>query len=415
VSRWSSVGLVDVTTTSVVSVSVDAATRRPQISWTEIPGAQRYELWVNNTTTGQGRVIHESNLSSTSFSAAAGLEFGTYAVWVRAVNSFGQVGDWSEVVLFDIGPQLLTPTGSSFRVPTEFTWTTVPGVASFEIYIQVGATVIRQAGLTNPSYSPTTTLAAGTHLWWVRGVAANGRAGRWSAPAEFSVGGRPVIVTPISGSTTTTSPQFSWEAVEGASRYTVYVSLVSASNGDAATLEFRSDNVTTTSYTHAIALSNSNATYRVWVRAISGDGTLSAWSVPVTFAVAADSALEQSDDRIGINDWSLVNLKPSNDEVVADRLRAKHGQSPSPDRRIADEQTEAYYRYDSSNGENTVDAIHLLDAVMAASAVEGYDHLLCDLPSHVLRTSARHKENPSRLRQFGPPLYSLALSRLNAK
>ena len=289
VSGWSSTGRVDITTPPVLSSIPDGIDRRPTISWTAVAGATRYELWVNNTVTGVSKVISETALTGTTFTPTADLSFGTYAVWVRAVNQYGQVSSWSVAETFGVGPELLSPTGSTFNAQPTFTWTAVPGAATFEVYLRAGSNVIRQTGITTNSFTPVTPLPEGSYRWWVRGFAANGRSGRWSAPAQVTIGGRPAILTPVAAGTTTTTPQFTWTPVDGAASYSIYVSRV-----DIPGLAFSVGTLTTTSYSHSLSLAA--GTYRAWLRSLSSTGVQSPWSAAVTFTVAAAESASQPDE-----------------------------------------------------------------------------------------------------------------------
>lgn len=303
VSGWSPSARIDVSIPPAIAEISDGTSLRPVIAWSAVAGAFSYEVWVNNSTTGAKRVIHETGLKETSFASVRDLEFGVHAVWVRAVNAHGQTGDWSTVETFSVGVELLTPLGGTFESQVEFTWSEVPGAASFEIYIRAGGEVIRQDGLTTASFVPAKPLDAGTHRWWVRGFAANGKAGRWSTAGEVSIGGRPTVLTPAAIGETSRAPSFQWEAVDGAASYDVYVRLIDVPDTfttDLPRLEFQANGITDSTYTHTSALSRTNATYRVWVRAISGSGSRSAWSAPVTFHVAASevAAVDENDVQL---------------------------------------------------------------------------------------------------------------------
>ena len=158
-----------------------------------------------------------------------------------------------------------------------FRWTNLPDVDTFEIYLQTGSTVIRQAGLTSPRFTPSSPLAPGSYRWWIRGFAANGKPGKWSAPATTDIGGRPTITVP-NATAPASSPSFEWTAVSGASTYSIYIDRV-----DVPGFVFRDDALRTNSPTNVTGLI-AGGTYRVWVRAINATGTLSPWSFPVTFA-----------------------------------------------------------------------------------------------------------------------------------
>ena len=71
--------------TSPANQSVAASSTFPEISWTTVIDTDRYELWVDNITTGESQVIYETNLQTTSFaSLPASLSGGTYRAWTRA-------------------------------------------------------------------------------------------------------------------------------------------------------------------------------------------------------------------------------------------------------------------------------------------------------------------------------------------
>jgi hypothetical protein len=75
----------------------------PTLTWTASQGAVRYELWVNDLTTGASQVIHLTNLTATSFRAATALARGhRYAAWVRAFDGLGQASDWSQPLVFAV-------------------------------------------------------------------------------------------------------------------------------------------------------------------------------------------------------------------------------------------------------------------------------------------------------------------------
>ena len=73
----------------------------PMFSWSPVDGAVRYELWVTNVGLN-ARLIHETILTSLSFTPIVPLPKGTYRAWVRAVSSSGEDGRWSTQVNFVI-------------------------------------------------------------------------------------------------------------------------------------------------------------------------------------------------------------------------------------------------------------------------------------------------------------------------
>jgi hypothetical protein len=86
-----------------LQVSGATAGTTPTFSWSAVTGAVRYDLWVDDLTTGQVQVIRQRNQSSNSFTAASPLPAGNYRFWVRAFNANGDAGTWSSAVDFTVG------------------------------------------------------------------------------------------------------------------------------------------------------------------------------------------------------------------------------------------------------------------------------------------------------------------------
>ncbi|MEZ6063698.1 MAG: carboxypeptidase regulatory-like domain-containing protein [Planctomycetaceae bacterium] len=281
---WSTGRTFSVTTpTTLNSLPFHAnADRTPEISWQPVDGAAMYELWVNNVITGQARVIHETSLTDASFTPTDDLGFGIHQIWVRAVDAAGGRSDWSVPVNIYIGPQLVNPQSPTFDVQPMFEWTSLAGIASYEIFVRTVDGDIRESGLTGTSWTPPTPLPDGPMRWWIRPTADNNRVAPWSDVATSDIGGRTTVLAPT-GTVSDTLPTFAWQAVDGAARYILYVERI----GDG--LVFRNDNVTTTTFTATTPLSA--GTYRVWVKAISSSDNVSGyWSRPLEFTVATAGA-----------------------------------------------------------------------------------------------------------------------------
>ena len=92
---------VFVSTPPVMSTpSATSSARVPEFTWTEVTEAPRYDLWVNNVTTGQRQIIRQENLTTTSFISNRRLPPGRYRAWSRAFNEQGEPGDWSKRLTF---------------------------------------------------------------------------------------------------------------------------------------------------------------------------------------------------------------------------------------------------------------------------------------------------------------------------
>ena len=105
-SAWSptanfSVGVPDVPV--VIGPSGNTSDTTPTFSWNAATGATRYELWVYDFTTGTHKVIHDTNITGTSYTSGTALTAGhTYWFWIRAFNSDDLFSAWTGTQTFSI-------------------------------------------------------------------------------------------------------------------------------------------------------------------------------------------------------------------------------------------------------------------------------------------------------------------------
>lgn len=276
-SGWSSAARIDVITSTTVNAQAAQTGTRPKISWDSIPGAESYEVWINNQTTGERKVIHRRDVRGTDLVAGSNFGFGNHLIWVRAINLYGHVGKWSSAASFNVGATIQQPQRVTFDTTPTLEWLTVPGAASWEVYLRVGNQVIRQTGLTSNQFTPTQPLPDGTHRWWVRGYTGSGKAGGWSAAGEVTVGGRPIVLNPLAG-IAANRPLLTWTTVDDSSEYQVYLSRL-----DVPSLILNQAGVTDSRWQMQNQLVT--GTYRLWVRTVSQSGQVSYWSQPITFKV----------------------------------------------------------------------------------------------------------------------------------
>ena len=86
-------------------------------------------------------------------------------------------------------------------------------------------TILNPTNIIGTSFTPSVPLPAADYRWWVRGMNNGGVVGSWSLPLDFNVGGKPTILTPT-GSTSDRTPLFSWNSVQGADHYELWVSRI---------------------------------------------------------------------------------------------------------------------------------------------------------------------------------------------
>ena len=170
-----------------------------------------------------------------SFEAKTSLGLGTFEWQVRAYDADGAAGAWSALSKFTTDtPQFVTPLppgkdgvirATMDDTPT-FSWTGI-NAARYELWVnQVGGPIkiIYQNALTTTSFTPVTRLPNGNYDAWVRALAADGEPGLWSPKLRFQMDYRlgPVTYGPV-GNTTDTTPTFSWQGIEGAKEYDLWV------------------------------------------------------------------------------------------------------------------------------------------------------------------------------------------------
>ena len=124
--------------------------------------------------------------------------------------------------------------------------------------------------------------------------------GQWTQETPIYIGGRTDMLSPI-GSTSDTTPTFTWRPVDGAARYDLWVDRLGG-----ASQVIREQNLTSPSFTSSTLPAGN---YRSWVRAVSTTGEFALWSVFVDFTIVENS---------GSGNALLVNL--AIDEHFADSV-----------------------------------------------------------------------------------------------
>lgn len=252
------------------------------ISWAALPGAAKYDLWVNNLTTGQSQVVRQTALTTTSYSFPGSLALGKYAVWVRGIDAGNTAAEWSLAKQFIVAPRTIatSPSTPGFSNVPVFQWQALAGSTKYEIFVQhrtTNAVVLTQTNIAATSLTPSSTLPAGDYRWWARGSNNSGIVGGWSVPLDFNVGGKPILLTPT-GTTSNRMPTFSWTPVQGVDHFELWVS-----RRDGTGVVINLTNITATSYTPTSSLAPNE--YRIWVRAVTSTGVFSAWSSFVDLTV----------------------------------------------------------------------------------------------------------------------------------
>ncbi len=248
---------------------------RPTISWAAIGGATSYRIFIRNQTSGE--IVADTTVQDRTFTPETNFEFGEHHIWVRAIGVGNYQGTWSSRATYSVSPAQTAPVGAILDSPAQFTWTTVEGAATHQIYITGPGVLINESGITGNSFTPATPLPDGDYRWWIRGVAADGATGPWGDPAEFTTGGRTHISTPLTFNAVGI-PEISWPQVPDAQEYDVYISKAGTPGA------FSRTTVSPSAQYNVPALNNGD--YRVWIRTTLADGS-TVWGRGVAFTIDA--------------------------------------------------------------------------------------------------------------------------------
>jgi hypothetical protein len=189
----------------------------------------------------------------------AGAAVAISASQQRGESSVGR-GPWSAGIKFLLlgsapaptsAPVLTARLGTTEPALPSFSWNSVASAAAYQLWVNddAGTRLERVfsaeiAGCTNNnpcSVAPNVAFQPGAFTWWVRAQNATGK-GPWSNPGTFDVGnltppGPATLITP-SGTIATRTPTYSWQAVDGATKYEIYTN--DASPVDRARIELTS-------------------------------------------------------------------------------------------------------------------------------------------------------------------------------
>ncbi len=299
---WSSAVNFTVTALGVPTASGPAgsiASASPTFTWSAVAGADHYELWVNDSSTGQSAVFDDRTVVGTSWVPPTPLAAGdSYRWWVRALDSTGTYpGAWSAAVNFNViglpTPALIGPAAPVLDAEPAFTWNAAVGADHYDIWVDDVTSgqspVLRNQVVAGTSWSPSTPFKPGdTFRWWVRALDQNGGdASAWSSPLTFSVTALPVPTLLGPGSTVMNAePTFTWTAAAGADHYDIWVSDLTTKQGPVQ----RNQAVVGTSWVPSLPLTPGDK-FQCWVRALDSTGTnAGAWSNPLTFSVSVPAA-----------------------------------------------------------------------------------------------------------------------------
>jgi len=239
----------------------------PLFNWTAVNNATRYELEVNNLSTGQVQ-ISQSELVTNSFRPPQALPVGVFS-WRHRAFVNGSFQAWSSPLSFAVletggTPFITDPVASSVDSLPTFAWSPVENATRYELWVN-GTNkqrAIHQTELTTAGFTPRDGLPADTYTAWVRAFNGSTLLSGWSSPFTITLdsGGTSVLSDPV-GSSTNTAPTLGWLPVN-ALRFTLQIDNLTTAT-DAVVFE---PNLTGTSYTLPSGLEPGN--YRATIQAL---------------------------------------------------------------------------------------------------------------------------------------------------
>ena len=271
----------------------------PRIVWTAVKDAAKYDLWVNNLTTGAAQYIRRQDISRlTPYFDCTDLPQGTYTAWVRAANGNNEFSPWSAAYSFTVDvlvpgiPVVTGPVGSvSAKIITTtnptFTWTAAARAVKYDLWVynvtlQV-APIIRQENLTDTKYVALTNLPQGDYRVFVRAYNSANEVGEWSTVFTFKLDEPtpliPRITAPVAnpaGSVDNPTPTFKWTADLDAPFYEFKLVDVTQNSTEVV----RVSNLKTKSYTIPDNKRLAEHIYEAQVRGTNVSGEMSNWSEP---------------------------------------------------------------------------------------------------------------------------------------
>jgi len=189
-SGWSIAALVTVSI-QPTGVRVNAAGfgSVATLNWDAVNGAVRYDVQVDNQTTGVSQVIRNVNVVGTSL-AMPTLTPGSYTAVVRAIDSANRTYSASAPAAFVLNSATpLTLADMTLAGRPLFSWITVAGAVRYELVFANASLVpqITLSNLTGNQYQPTVPLAAGVWRAWIRAFDSSGNAAAISNTVAFTL------------------------------------------------------------------------------------------------------------------------------------------------------------------------------------------------------------------------------------
>ena len=174
-------------------LTAQPADRAVNLTWTEVAGAARYELWSwRNQETGWQQ-IGGDNLTGASYTHSNLIAGATYHYQIRAVSADDENGDWSARVSAATPPALDAPelTAQAAAGAVQLNWTEVDTAVRYLLWSwwneETGWQQLGGDNLTATGYTHTDLTVGTTYYYQMRALNAAGESSAWSQRVSATV------------------------------------------------------------------------------------------------------------------------------------------------------------------------------------------------------------------------------------
>ena len=208
----------------VITVTNNAATGKPRITWAKVEGAEKYAVY--RATAKDGTYTRLGYTTGTAFNNT-GAEVGkTYYYKVRAISSnsgANSIYSSAKSRTCDLPRPSITLSNNPKTGKINITWEAIPGAVKYSIYrSKDNSSWTKLGSTTGTSFTNTSTEAGHTYYYKVFAVASNSAANSAYSTVKSRTCDLPRPSITLSNDAKTGKIKISWESIPGAVTYSVY-------------------------------------------------------------------------------------------------------------------------------------------------------------------------------------------------
>ncbi|MEM8484045.1 MAG: T9SS type A sorting domain-containing protein [Bacteroidota bacterium] len=357
-----------------------------QLVWSTASNALNYNVQVATSSDFTGLILDAAALPATT-TTTPDLAGGTTYFWRVQANGEGGTGDWSNAYSFSteqVGsipdtPVLSAPMDGAVDQVTSnllLSWQNAAGASTYNMQLSTVSDfslIAQESGGISTNAAAVFELAGNQTYFWRIQASGPGGLSEWSIPYSFTTAGEtssltpPTLLAPSDGATgiSPSSSGFSWDAVAGASNYTLQVTTVS----DFSVIVHEKGEVAGTSEVVTGLVANTEHFWRV--RANDAGGS-SDWSAVFSFTTGEGGSsnemialdlMSPSDSYYGLHGGLVDNGTPTvtatNGKIVIVAISMSNG-------------FQEYNRFIElyENHPDMADQIELVNCAVGGSAIE---------------------------------------------